>query len=856
MKRSRFPPTSPASAEIAGVVEEAIRRHGRIDVLHNNVGITEMGDPIEATEESWDRVMAVNLKSVFLACKHVLPVMQAQRKGAIVNISSIAAVAVNDYPYFSYYASKSGLNHLTRALAVRYAPFGIRANAIMPGLMDTPLIYREIAGQYADKEAMVQRPQRHGPDGLHGRCLRRGARGRVSRLRRRTLYHRRLPCRRRRAELQGLNTMPRVEINEPLRADADALPRALGAAELARRRLGSRGVRLIVGAIDRVIGRIVETLAGVLVALETLILFAGVVARYVLHAPLVWSDELASILFLWLAMLGAVIAYRRAEHMRMSALIDKAAPRTARLLRGARALRRPRLPRLRAEACDRIRGGRGGRGDAGARNLDRLACRRASGRHRPHASRGARAHRRRARGSPISLSPSALIAGVSLTLMLAGPSLSALGNYKLILFFVLLTGGAVLAGIPIAFAFGIGTFAFLASTTRLPMTVVIGRLDEGMSHIILLAVPLFVFLGLLIEITGLARHMVGFLATLIGHVRGGLHYVLLAAMYLVSGISGSKAADMAAVAPVLFPEMKARGASGGDLVALLAATGAQTETIPPSLVLITIGSVTGVSISAMFTGGLLPGAVMAVMLAGVVWWRGSRDGGERGRRARARPSSCAPSPPLCLGSILPFVIRAAVVEGIATATEVSTIGVIYGFAYALVAASLFGQKIAWRRVWPALVDTAALSGAILFIIGTATGMAWALTQSGFSRTLAEVMTGMPGGSASFMAASIAAFMILGSVLEGIPSIVLFGPLLFPIARAVGIHEVHYAMVVILAMGIGLFAPPFGVGYYTACAIGRIDPAEGLRAIWPYMLSLLLGLALVAAIPWISIGFLR
>ncbi|MBV9518339.1 MAG: TRAP transporter large permease, partial [Hyphomicrobiales bacterium] len=450
----------------------------------------------------------------------------------------------------------------------------------------------------------------------------------------------------------------------------------------------------------------------------------------------------------------------------------------------------------------------------------------------------------------------ALIAGVSLALKFIGPSLAVLGNYKLIFFFVLLTGGAVLAGIPIAFAFGVGTFAFLASTTRLPMTVMIGRLDEGMSHIILLAVPLFVFLGLLIEITGLARHMVGFLATLIGHVRGGLHYVLLAAMYLVSGISGSKAADMAAVAPVLFPEMKARGERGGDLVALLAATGAQTETIPPSLVLITIGSVTGVSISAMFTGGLLPGAVMAIMLGAVIWWR-ARANEATPRAPRANASVILRAFAAALpGLILPFVIRAAVVEGIATATEVSTIGVIYGFAYALVAAALFRQRIPWHRVWPALVDTAALSGAILFIIGTATGMAWALTQSGFSRTLAEVMTGMPGGSLSFMAASIAAFMILGSVLEGIPSIVLFGPLLFPIARAVGIHEVHYAMVVILAMGIGLFAPPFGVGYYTACAIGRIDPAEGLRAIWPYMLSLLLGLALVAAIPWISIGFLH
>ena len=135
---------------------------------------------------------------------------------------------------------------------------------------------------------------------------------------------------------------------------------------------------------------------------------------------------------------------------------------------------------------------------------------------------------------------------------------------------------------------------------------------------------------------------------------------------------------------------------------------------------------------------------------------------------------------------------------------------------------------------------AALSGAILLIIGTATGMAWALTQSGFSRQLAASMASVPGGWFGFMLISIVCFVVLGSVLEGIPAIVLFGPLLFPIARAVGIHEVHYAMVVILAMGIGLFAPPLGVGYYAACAIGRVSPDAGMRRIWPYLGALMLG----------------
>ena len=173
----------------------------------------------------------------------------------------------------------------------------------------------------------------------------------------------------------------------------------------------------------------------------------------------------------------------------------------------------------------------------------------------------------------------------------------------------------------------------------------------------------------------------------------------------------------------------------------------------------------------------------------------------------------------------------------------------------MLAGLLIYRQFDWRRLYPMLVETAALSGAILFIIGAATGMAWALTQSGFSASLAKFMTSLPGGVPVFLIVTIIAFVILGSVLEGIPAIVLFGPLLFPIARQVGVHEVHYAMVVVLAMGIGLFAPPFGVGYYAACAISRIHPDEGMGPIVAYIVALLFGTLIVAAVPWISVGFL-
>jgi len=554
-------------------------------------------------------------------------------------------------------------------------------------------------------------------------------------------------------------------------------------------------------------------------------------------------------LFLWLAMLGAAVAFRRAEHMRMTAVIGSAPPAmrfyldavaTCAALAFLVMIVHPAYEYAYEESfitTPALQISNTWRAAALPVGICLMAL---------------FAVLRLAREGNVKVLVAALltVGGLIGVFWLAQPLLRPLGNLNLIIFFVGVAGFCVFAGVPIAFGFGLATFGYLALTTHTPLMVLVGRMDEGMSHLILLSVPLFVFLGLLIEMTGMARAMVAFLASLLGHVRGGLHYVLVGAMYLVSGISGSKAADMAAVAPVLFPEMKERGAKPGDLVALLAATGAQTETIPPSLVLITIGSVTGVSISALFTGGLLPGVVLAITLSLLVWWRYRSE--DLSHVKRARGSEVGRAFIVALPAIaLPFVIRYAVVEGIATATEVSTIGIVYSFLIGL----LIYRRFDWRRLPSMLVETAALSGAILLIIGAATGMAWGLTQSGFSRSLAAAMTGLPGGSASFIAVSIIAFVILGSVLEGIPAIVLFGPLLFPIAKAVGVHEVHYAMIIILAMGIGLFAPPFGVGYYAACAIGRVDPAQGMRPIWGYLVALLIGLIIVAIFPWISIGFL-
>lgn len=594
----------------------------------------------------------------------------------------------------------------------------------------------------------------------------------------------------------------------------------------------------------------VEVFCAGLVLAEVLFLLSGVIARFVLHVPIIWIDELASTMFVWIAMLGSGLAMHRGQHMRLRILVDRLSPE-GRIGAEAGSLTVCALVLL-AILPSSI--------EYAVHELDVVTA----ALEWPGAVRSAAipvgivlmlayalpAFARLPRGLAIRCGGIVAALGVVLALVLA-PGLSALeltGYFSLVFYFIILLFGAVLAGVPIAFAFALATVSYLALGGHAPLMVVSSRMEEGVSSLIMLAVPLFVFLGALLEITGMARRIVELLIAMLGNLRGGLNYVLLMAMYLVSGISGSKAADMAAITPVLFPEMRRRGEDEGEMLALLAASGAMSETIPPSIVLITIGSVAGISISALFAAGLVPALLLAVILALVSRWRAGPVVAAKSaatRSVRITHLLAAALPAL----LLPFLIRAAVVEGVATATEVSTVGLVY----VLLLGFVMERRIDLRQCYRALVDTSVISGMILLIMGAATAMSWALTVSGFASEVTAIMTAIPGGGIGFLLISIVLFIVLGSILEGIPAIVLFGPLLFPVAKANGIDTVHFSIVAVLAMGIGLFAPPFGVGYYTACAIGKVDPAAGIRAITPYLIALLVGTIAIALFPAVTIG---
>lgn len=533
------------------------------------------------------------------------------------------------------------------------------------------------------------------------------------------------------------------------------------------------------------------------------LLFVSAVSRYAFDFALVWSDEVSSCMQTWMVMLGAIVAVKRNDHMRLTTVLQLAPPTLqrhittfvqglllvflvsvlvpiSRYVVDAWTIRSPLLEipytiRLLAipfglglicwiMIADTVRG-----------------------------------------RTPLELiSAITLIVLLTLGLRWAVPVLESLGNYNLLVFFVAFLMFVIFAGMPIAFAFGIATFSYLVFMTDVPLTIMANRMAEGMSDPILSAIPLFVFLGSLMVLTGLARTLVEFLYACVGHLRGGVSYVMIASMYLVSGISGAKAADMAAVAPVLVPEMERRGKDRINLVALMAATGAMSETIPPSLVLIATGVVTGVSIKSLFTAGFIPALVCAVCLIGIVAFR-SRNEVVVPRDMVNRGNIVASFVAAIPGLLLPILIRTFVVKGITTATEISA----FAIGYTLVFGG-FRRCLRARELYSAALAAASLSGAIILILGFVTAMAWAITQTGFSSDLGDFFVGLPGGKTVFMLSTVATLIVLGSVLEGIPAVVLVGPILFPIAKELGISEVHYAIVVILAMGIGLFMPPFGI----------------------------------------------
>jgi tripartite ATP-independent transporter DctM subunit len=405
---------------------------------------------------------------------------------------------------------------------------------------------------------------------------------------------------------------------------------------------------------------------------------------------------------------------------------------------------------------------------------------------------------------------------------------------------------AILAGVPVGFVLLLSAAAYMWGTGAAPLVVLPQSMVNGTGNFILLAVPFFILAGLIMERGGISVRLIRFIQSLVGHARGGLLQVAVLSMYVVSGLSGSKPADVAAVGTVMRDQLRERhGAAEG--AAVLAASAIMGETVPPSIAMLIVGSITSVSVAGMFIGGLIPAAVMALSLMLLIDLRTRRTGTPRTQRAPLAVMLRAG-----LGALLPLLmpgmLLTGILLGIATPTEVAAFAVVYG----VVLAMLVYREMNLRSFLRTVADTAALTGVLLFIFAAAAGFSWTLTVAYLPQRLVELLHSVGNSTAIFMVGSIALLIVVGVLLEGLPSLNVLAPLLIPIAGKLGLSELHYALVLIIAMGVGGFMPLAGVGFYVCCAIMRADIEAASRAMLPYLAMVLVGLLIVAFVPWFAL----
>jgi tripartite ATP-independent transporter DctM subunit len=417
-----------------------------------------------------------------------------------------------------------------------------------------------------------------------------------------------------------------------------------------------------------------------------------------------------------------------------------------------------------------------------------------------------------------------------------------------ILFAVLLLLTMVFAGVPIAFVLTIVAYLYVVSATSAEIMAVPFAMQNGISSFILLAVPFFILAGNIMTEGGLTKPLADWVCSLVGRFRGGLMQAVIVGMYIFSGISGSKIADVAAVGTALRGMLKEQGYHPAESTAAFAAAGIMGETIPPSLVMMVLASITTLSVATFFVTGMVPASLMALSLMGFIYIRARAKGWPR-----CAPVSWGQRVKLTVRAfpalLVPIILLVGIVGGIATPTEVSSFAVVYAIIIAL---SIY-RTLGVRGLFRAMGQAAVTSGMILFMVSAGGAFSWTLTIGGLPDLITKFLNSLGGSSTVFMVMSILTLIIMGSMLEGLPSLLIFGPMLLPLAGRYGINELHFGIVLIIAMGIGTFIPPFGICYFVTCSVLESTVEESTPRFLPYLVITIVGLIVIAAVPWFSLA---
>lgn len=404
----------------------------------------------------------------------------------------------------------------------------------------------------------------------------------------------------------------------------------------------------------------------------------------------------------------------------------------------------------------------------------------------------------------------------------------------------------VAVGLPISFAMGISSLAALVYHSELPFNLIVHRSMMGVDSFILLAIPLFIFAGMVMEQGGISERLVRFAHTLLGRFRGGLPMVVVGSTMLQSGISGSTVADVSAMSAMTLKPLEDEGYPRPYSLSVIGSSCAFAILIPPCILMVIVAAVANTSVVAVFAGGILPAVLLGAMMLAFVHIQARLQHRKAGRKASAgEVVKGFLDALLALG--VPVLIFGGIRAGVATVTEMAAIAVLY----ALAVGGLVYRRLSWKNIYAALVETCVATGVITMLIGFAMIFGYLLATEGVPAAVAAWMKASEIPAWGVLVITALIFVFVGAVLEGAPAVLIFVPILLPVVRSLGIDIVHWLTVVVLASGIGLFVPPTGLAVMVACSVGKVRMEQMIRPLLPFLLLLLAGLAIVIFFPSIS-----
>ena len=418
-----------------------------------------------------------------------------------------------------------------------------------------------------------------------------------------------------------------------------------------------------------------------------------------------------------------------------------------------------------------------------------------------------------------------------------------------IIFLILLV--LMLTGMPISISLGLTVLTFLFGFTHVPLESVALKLFTGIEKFEIMAIPFFILAGNFLTHGGVARRMINFATAMVGHWYGGLGLGGVLACALFAAVSGSSPATVVAIGSILLPAMVKAGFPNKFGAGVITTSGALGILIPPSIVMVMYSVATNTSVGALFMAGVVPGLALAGVLGGVTYWRARKfnyprlpkaSWGERWKAFRAS----------AWGLLLIVIVMGGIYAGVFTPTEAAAMSAVYAFFVAVFIYKDMGLK----DVPKVLLNSANMSAMLLYIITNAVLFSFIMTNENIPQSLADWMLGNGLGPIAFLLAVNVILLLAGNFMEPSSIVLIFAPILFPVAMKLGIDPVHFGIIMVVNMEVGMCHPPVGLNLYVASGITKMGITELTVAVWPWLLAMLGFLAVVTYWPGLSLWFPR